>query len=484
MARVIDSFLAAIRTAIYGKDVRSAIADGMEQGYDDLAAKIGSADEHFPETGKFVTGGNTASGNYSSATGWGTEATGIASHAEGTNDIVINFVPGGEQTTTYINTKATGTASHAEGTGTLASGGSSHAEGARTTASGVRSHAEGANTTASGRCSHAEGYASQASGENSHAEGNGVASGNYSHAEGQTTQAGGIYSHAEGYGIVVRGEAQHGFGKFNVIDSDETYVEIVGNGDSGLKRSNARTLDWSGNEELAGDLTIKKGTNDEKKMSDIVTGLAAAVSNIATIMNHFLSTNFKVGTNTTANGGNSVAEGTDCTASNQNAHAEGNGSVASGKNAHAEGGWNVGMIPGESGRRYSTASGTSSHSEGSGSHADGTATHAEGVATTAIGEGAHAEGRVTEARGTGSHAEGYCTVAYYNYQHVFGKFNATENGAEIVGGGVDADNRLNIRVLDWSGNEKLAGSLTLGMGTANEITLTAAQLRSLIALLS
>jgi hypothetical protein len=34
------------------------------------------------------------------------------------------------------------------------------------------------------------------------------------------------------------------------------YVEIVGNGTADNARSNARTLDWSGNEVLAGSLTV------------------------------------------------------------------------------------------------------------------------------------------------------------------------------------------------------------------------------------
>lgn len=222
----------------------------------------------------------------------------------------------------------------------------------------------------------------------------------------------------------------------------------------------------------------------ETDINGIKSDITTINGKLTPIAGHFTANDgFKVGEGTSVTGANSVAEGTDSKASNQNAHAEGNGSVASGKNAHAEGGWNFGMTS-DPGKRYSTASGTSSHAEGSGCHAEGTGTHAEGVATTSIGEGAHAEGRVTTARGTGSHAEGLQTIAYYNYQHVSGQFNATENAAEIVGNGVDDANRSNIRVLDWNGNEKIAGSLTIGMGTADEVTVTAAQLKALLALLS
>lgn len=423
-----------------------------EEVPDGLGSEVSELKGHFPATGKFVVGTNTSATEENAvAEGEDTIASGLSSHAEG-----------------YAS-EASGDYSHSEG-GSVASGGYSHAEGSASEASGDNAHAEGYETTASSDNSHSEGWGTTASGMNAHAEGvDTVASGNQSHAEGEGT----IANHA----------AQSVSGTYNVADPSQAaatakgnYAEIVGNGTADNARSNARTLDWSGNEELAGDLTIKKGATGEKKISDIVTD----VNNLKA---HFPSTNFKVGTSTSTTSTNCVAEGDGSTASNQNAHAEGNGSVASGKNAHAEGGWNVGVGSG-SGKRYSTASGTSSHAEGSGSHAEGTGTHAEGVATTATGEGAHSEGRATDAYGTGSHAEGYNTIAQYNYQHVSGQFNAVETGAEIVGNGTDSENRKNIRVLDWNGNEKLAGSLTLGYGTADEVTITAAQLKRLLALLS
>lgn len=48
-------------------------------------------------------------------------------------------------------------------------------------------------------------------------------------------------------------ENQHVFGRYNA--TDRFAAEIVGNG-SENSRSNARTLDWSGNESLAGTLRI------------------------------------------------------------------------------------------------------------------------------------------------------------------------------------------------------------------------------------
>ena len=146
--------------------------------------------------------------------------------------------------------------SHAEGKGTTASGQKSHAEGYDTTASGTDSHAEGSSTIASSESSHAEGQSTTASNDYSHAEGNGTtASGACSHAEGNNTTASGQKSHAEGYGTIAASQNQHAGGRYNIEDTANKYAEIIGNGDYS-KRSNARTLDWNGNEWLAGGVTV------------------------------------------------------------------------------------------------------------------------------------------------------------------------------------------------------------------------------------
>lgn len=141
------------------------------------------------------------------------------------------------------------------------------AEGLRNNASGNYSHAEGLRTTASNTASHAEGESTQATGYNSHAEGSGsIASGGSSHAEGSVTTAAGLYSHAEGYHTIANSESQHVFGEYNIAETYSgggkgTYIEIVGNGSydrttGTTTKSNARTLDWSGNQWLAGKLTV------------------------------------------------------------------------------------------------------------------------------------------------------------------------------------------------------------------------------------
>lgn len=131
-------------------------------------------------------------------------------------------------------------------------------------ASGYLSFAEGSNTDSTGSASHSEGYATKASG-------------NFSHAEGYGATASGSSSHAEGEYTTAQRKSQHTFGEYNVLDTggtDETtrgnYVEIVGNGTGASARSNARTLDWSGNEVLSGTLQttgLKDGNNANYKLA-------------------------------------------------------------------------------------------------------------------------------------------------------------------------------------------------------------------------
>lgn len=117
--------------------------------------------------------------------------------------------------------------------------------------------------TASGDYSFAEGF---------HAD----ALGAYAHAEGFYTIASGDNSHAEGNGTIANKSTQHVFGSYNIPDPSEAdsykgnYVEIVGNGENLTNRSNARTLDWNGNQWLAGNLTLNQTTLTENKLQYLV----------------------------------------------------------------------------------------------------------------------------------------------------------------------------------------------------------------------
>lgn len=186
------------------------------------------------------------------AFGYNTEANARFSHAEGYSSKVS--IDASEKVIAYEPETGAGRYGHAEGFGTLVTGGiGAHAEGALTLASGDSSHAEGHKTTASGNPSHAEGSSTTASGGSSHAEGGSTtASKDGSHAEGNNTTASGIYSHAEGGRTIASSAYQHVQGLCNVEDSSGIYAHIVGNGANSSSRSNAHTLDWSGNAWFAG----------------------------------------------------------------------------------------------------------------------------------------------------------------------------------------------------------------------------------------
>jgi hypothetical protein len=127
-----------------------------------------------------------------------------------------------------------------------------HSTGYKTVAPG------GYNATAEGHKNMALGYAAHAEGRENYALGD------YSHAEGAYNETNGHASHVEGYGNVSASNYQHVEGKFNVEDNEGVYVHIVGNGDSNTNRSNAHTLDWSGNAWFAGNVMGKQANVTEQ----------------------------------------------------------------------------------------------------------------------------------------------------------------------------------------------------------------------------
>jgi len=111
------------------------------------------------------------------------------------------------------------------------------------------------------------------------------------------------------------------------------------------------------------------------------------------------------------------------------------------------------------------ASGTRSFALGTMNKATYLSAFAEGDQTTASGQAAHAEGSYTTANGQSAHAEGQYTIAKGQAQHAGGKYNVQDNNytyAEIIGNGVDQNNRANARALTWTGDERLKGDLYVG----------------------
>lgn len=78
--------------------------------------------------------------------------------------------------------------------------------------------------------------------------------------------ASGVNSHASGSNTIANHANQFVFGTNNIADDSENptnekgkYVEIVGIGESGDNRRNGRTLDWNGNEVIAGNMNVGGG---------------------------------------------------------------------------------------------------------------------------------------------------------------------------------------------------------------------------------
>ena len=330
---------------------------------------------------------------------------------------------------------------------------------------GEGSIVEGNGTTASGAYSHAEGVGTNVTSAGSHAEGAG-------------SVATGDYSHTEGNGTIANNKCQHVFGEYNGVDPSSTlssargtYIEIVGNGTDNTARSNARTLDWSGNETLAGNLIIGGTiTANGQEITPPEPQVQADWNQTTSTGSDYIKNKpaIKAG-----QGAVSIIEGSSSTASGPGSHAEGSGTTASGNNSHAEGAYTAARGNNSHAEGVSTtAKEEGSHAEGDNTTASGQTSHAEGQFTTASGYSAHAEGQQTTASGKNSHAGGTNTTANHKSQHVFGEFNtadpstnqATARGTyiEIVGNGATTSARSNARTLDWSGNEMLTGTLTIG----------------------
>ena len=123
------------------------------------------------------------------------------------------------------------------------------------------SHAEGYNScvsTVDGIGAHAEGYSCNATWKGCHAEGyDTYSAGIGAHSEGYCCQAAGKGAHAGGYYTLADSDYQTVIGKYNSPDMNDTYALIIGNGtgSSIADRSDAVTVDWSGNVVAAGNVT-------------------------------------------------------------------------------------------------------------------------------------------------------------------------------------------------------------------------------------
>ena len=299
---------------------------------------------------------------------------------------------------------------------------------------GTRATAEGQNNTASGNYSHAEGYLTTASGSHTHAEGQGTtASGQYgAHAEGQATTASGSYgSHAEGSYTTASSSSSHAEGQFSSSIGNQAHSE----GYATLARGNA-----------------------------------------------------------------AHSEGSYTRAYGNQAHAEGIGTNAFASYSHAEGSgtyYTIHVTAGQSEKEYNITEdniyipyGANYSNFGimdftyakkwylvTGASTQGTdpqkkltsITLDEALSSSVIQNNAPLTLVLSGAVHNYSHVEGQSNISGSPAQHVGGKFNVVTSGAEVIGGGTSNTERANIRTLDWSGNEMLAGKLTVGAGPTNNM---------------
>lgn len=250
---------------------RVLIATGSGSTYTDAGTYI--IDENDNISAQFLEDGTTIYGPSNTLIahlgyGPGTDSGGGTSNAPyytlGTRN---NGIIGNYSVCEGSNTKATNYAAHAEGSSTQALGPYSHAEGLSTSAHGDCCHAEGVNTFASGKYAHAEGRWTSAVAE--------------AHSEGSHTEAQAVFAHVQNVGTTTSMAAQTVIGTFNTLDTKPTpsgphngmYIDehviasmdfgnwalVIGNGTSENSRSNALTVDWGGNVDIASGASYSVG---------------------------------------------------------------------------------------------------------------------------------------------------------------------------------------------------------------------------------
>lgn len=193
-----------------------------------------------------------------------------------------NIVSGQGACAIGVLNEASGQAAMSFGYGNKAKGNFSRAFGRRNIASGNQSFADGQMTIASGAISRAEGDGCRAAAVGSHAEGGGT----YADASQIYTHVGGVnnaVSTATGKTVTVTRYDENGTVFSTSTRTLGKYAEVIGNGDSDQARSNARTLDWNGNEAIAGSLTLGLGTQGEitlspAQLATVLASLLPAVS--------------------------------------------------------------------------------------------------------------------------------------------------------------------------------------------------------------
>lgn len=213
--------------------------------------------------------------------------------------------------------------------------------------------------------------------------------------------------------------------KSTVVASDWVIVQanidgaVIYNDENGLPKEDIIPF-------MANNSRILK--NSEISLSDLTALVKLNIKNGTGANSIKLNSNVN-----TASGTNSVAEGLQTIASGTGSHAEGGKSKAINQYAHAEGLQTTasGMDSHAEGFNTVADGNYGAHAEGSGTNAKGDASHAEGQNSVASGQDSHAEGNNTKAKGLRSHAEGEQTTANNSWEHAQGLMNVSNTGTSM-----------------------------------------------------
>lgn len=434
-------------------------------------------------------------GQYAFAEGRHTTASGLNSHAEGESTKAV----GDNSHAEGYSTIASGSRSHAEGNGTIASGGRSHAEGSNTKATSQSSHAEGVSTLAgrnaftvvsgdsaaktytlnsvrglsidmkySIKSESSPYYINQGTITAIDTDTNTItvsyyrdiggddkylyiydrpdigtilfsdAFSGYSHVEGQNTVATHYQSHAEGLGTIANGDNQHVQGKYNI--SDDTSLDIIGNGTGADARSNAYTLDRNGNAWYSGEVYVGSNSGTNKDAGSVK--LAKTTDIVKSYNDLTDKPTIPTKTSDLTNDSGFLTEIPIASATVL-------GGIKVGENLNIADDGTLSAQAGTTIKNLVDSSGEGALRQINAAEASGTDSFAEGYNTTASGAYSHVEGAGTIASGNYSHAQGSYNIPSPNY-------------LDVVGNGKSDAEKSNAYTLDKQGNGWFAGEVYVG----------------------
>ena len=281
-----------------------------------------------------------------------------------------------------------------------------------------------------GYYAHAEGETTRAIERASHAEGREtVAEGQYSHAEGRGSISRAYTSHAEGFKTISSGEYSHAEGSATKASGYISHAEgsLTEAVGEYSHAEGFKTISSGECSHAEGNATKASGyiSHAEGSSTEAVGEYSHAEGFKSTVSGHC---SHAEGLETKAIGYVSHAEGAKCQAIGGYSHAEGSKTIAQGNYSHAEGESSQALGSNSHAEGYSTiANGFYSHAEGRESISKAYTSHAEGFKTISSGECSHAEGNATKASGYISHAEGGSTEAVGEYSHAEG-YSTIANG--------------------------------------------------------